>query len=240
MEQSDNHSAGSIAQFYAPRLEAYDEMYAGQGEMLPHWQSLMQELDQLGRDTGLGEDDPDRGHGRGAWAEMKGQVLGRYAAVGEDLVGEGARVAIDGFEVRRARQRDRVGLVTFDDGTDDFCDVVVPALVEYGIPATLYAATHFIDRGEAFPWGAAPASWAGLRDAASAGLVTIGSHTHTHALLDRLAPDAIADELEPLTFLDLDHGIVNRHLEREARIRRSGPIAENLLRDIGTVAAKVH
>ncbi|MGD9018804.1 MAG: circularly permuted type 2 ATP-grasp protein [Desulfuromonadales bacterium] len=50
MEQSDNHSAGSIAQFYAPRLEAYDEMYAGQGEMLPHWQALTQELDQLGRE----------------------------------------------------------------------------------------------------------------------------------------------------------------------------------------------
>jgi uncharacterized circularly permuted ATP-grasp superfamily protein/uncharacterized alpha-E superfamily protein len=50
VEQSDNHSAGSIAQFYAPRLEAYDEMYAGQGEMLPHWQALTQELDQLGRE----------------------------------------------------------------------------------------------------------------------------------------------------------------------------------------------
>ena len=50
MQQSDNHSAGSIVQFYAPKLEAYDEMYAGQGEMLPHWQALMQELDQLGRE----------------------------------------------------------------------------------------------------------------------------------------------------------------------------------------------
>jgi hypothetical protein len=67
-------------------------------------------LDQLGRDAGLGEDDPDRGHGRGAGAQMKGQVLGRDAAVGEDLVGEGAGVAVDGLEVRRARQRDRVGL----------------------------------------------------------------------------------------------------------------------------------
>ena len=87
-------------------------------------------------------------------------------------------------------------VVTFDDGTDDFCDVVVPALVEYGIPATLYAATHFIDSGEAFPWGAPPASWAGLRDAASTGLVTIGSHTHTHALLDRADPAEIGAELD--------------------------------------------
>ena len=50
MEQSDNQSYGSIVQFYAPRLEAYDEMYAGKGEVLPHWQALMQELDQLGRE----------------------------------------------------------------------------------------------------------------------------------------------------------------------------------------------
>ena len=39
--------------------------------------------------------------------------------------------------------------------------------------------------------------------------------------------------------MDLDWGIVNRHLAREAQMRRSGPIAESLLRDIGTVASKV-
>jgi len=41
---------GSAAQFYATRLEAYDEMIAGEGRLLPHWQPLMRELDQLGRD----------------------------------------------------------------------------------------------------------------------------------------------------------------------------------------------
>ncbi len=50
MEPSDNQISGSIAQFYAPRLEAYDEMYAGEGKILPHWRVLMQELDQLGRE----------------------------------------------------------------------------------------------------------------------------------------------------------------------------------------------
>jgi pyruvate ferredoxin oxidoreductase alpha subunit len=49
----------------------------------------------------------------------------------------------------------------------------------------------------------------------------------------------MADTLPPLTFMDLDWGIVNRQLEREGRMRRSGPIAENLLRDVGTVASKV-
>ena len=50
---------------------------------------------------------------------------------------------------------------------------------------------------------------------------------------------ALQDTLAPLTFLDLDWGIVNRQLEREAKVRRSGPIAENLLRDVGAVASKV-
>ncbi len=99
----------------------------------------------------------------------------------------------------------RAVVVTFDDGTDDFCDVVVPALVEYGIAATLYAATHFVDSGEGFPWGASPASWAGLRDAASTGLVTIGSHTHTHALLDRADPADVGVELDRSIELIGDH-----------------------------------
>ena len=50
---------------------------------------------------------------------------------------------------------------------------------------------------------------------------------------------AIADKLEPTTFMDLDWRIVNRQLEREAQMRRSGPIAENLLRDVGPVSSKV-
>ncbi len=91
--------------------------------------------------------------------------------------------------------RDAV-VITFDDGTADFCDVAVPALAAAGLPATLYIATHFVDSGEPFPWGAPPASWAGLREALATGLVTVGSHTHTHALADRALSDAISDELD--------------------------------------------
>jgi pyruvate ferredoxin oxidoreductase alpha subunit len=67
----------------------------------------------------------------------------------------------------------------------------------------------------------------------------LGGRSITKASLTRMLDDAIADKLEPLTFLDLDWGMVNRQLEREAQTRRSGPIAENLLRDVGAVAHKV-
>ena len=56
-----------------------------------------------------------------------------------------------------------------------------------------------------------------------------------HALFLKLA----LETEESLTFLDLDWGVVNRQLERERQTRRSGPAAENMLRDIGTVASKI-
>jgi len=67
----------------------------------------------------------------------------------------------------------------------------------------------------------------------------LGGRAITRASLERMLRDAVADRLEPLTFLDLDRGLVERQLAREAQTRKSGPIAENVLRDVGTVAAKV-
>ena len=96
-------------------------------------------------------------------------------------------------------------VITFDDGTADFADHAVPALVAAGLPATLYAATHFVDTGTAFPWGAPPASWQSLRDAAGTGLVTIGSHTHSHWLLDRTDHATVADDLDRSISLIAEH-----------------------------------
>ena len=87
-------------------------------------------------------------------------------------------------------------VVTFDDGTADLADVATPLLVRHGVPATVYLATKFIDEGIAFPDDGTPLSWAAARDMASTGLVTFGSHTHGHLLLDRLAPQEAIDELD--------------------------------------------
>jgi pyruvate ferredoxin oxidoreductase alpha subunit len=67
----------------------------------------------------------------------------------------------------------------------------------------------------------------------------LGGRAITKASLARTLAEAAADKLQPLTFMDLDWPLVNRQLEREAKMRRSGPIAENLLRDVGSVASKV-
>ena len=87
-------------------------------------------------------------------------------------------------------------VVTFDDGTADFADIALPILVRHGVPATLYAATSFIEDGVDFPHGARPVSWPALRDACATGLVDVGSHTHRHRLLDRITPAEATDELD--------------------------------------------
>jgi pyruvate ferredoxin oxidoreductase alpha subunit len=67
----------------------------------------------------------------------------------------------------------------------------------------------------------------------------LGGRAITRSSLRQLFEQAGRDALEPMTFLDLDIEVVNRELEREQRARRSGPTAENILRQIGAVAARI-
>lgn len=87
-------------------------------------------------------------------------------------------------------------VVTFDDGTADFVDTALPVLVHHRVPVTLYLATAFVEDARPFPHGGVPLSWSALADAVATGLVTVGSHTHTHALLDRLPADRAVTELD--------------------------------------------
>jgi len=65
----------------------------------------------------------------------------------------------------------------------------------------------------------------------------LGGRPITKASLHALFKDAAAERLEDLTFLDMDWSVVNRELERMGASRASGPHAENILRDVGPVAA---
>lgn len=67
----------------------------------------------------------------------------------------------------------------------------------------------------------------------------LGGRAITKASLHRTLAAALADKLERVSFMDLDTGMVERHLQREREKRRTGPIAEALLRDVGTVGARV-
>ena len=86
-------------------------------------------------------------------------------------------------------------MLTFDDGTADWPDVVLPALVERSLPATFYVSTDFVERGAPFPDDGRPVSWAGLAEHGGDGLATIGSHTHTHRVLAGASAAEAADEV---------------------------------------------
>ncbi len=67
----------------------------------------------------------------------------------------------------------------------------------------------------------------------------LGGRAITRASLKQLFNDAGNDELEQVTFLELNADVVANELEREQLSRRSGPTAEAILRRIGTVSSQI-
>jgi len=67
----------------------------------------------------------------------------------------------------------------------------------------------------------------------------LGGRAITRASLRALFEDAERDELDQVTFLDLNADVISDELEREAMSRRSGPTAEAILRRLGTVASRI-
>jgi pyruvate ferredoxin oxidoreductase alpha subunit len=65
----------------------------------------------------------------------------------------------------------------------------------------------------------------------------LGGRPITRSSLRDLFIRAIDDGLEETEFLDLKRDVVERELEREKELTRSGSIAENILREIGVVDA---
>jgi pyruvate ferredoxin oxidoreductase alpha subunit len=65
----------------------------------------------------------------------------------------------------------------------------------------------------------------------------IGGRPITKASLHAMLAEAIQDRLGLLSFLDLDVERVERELRRARATVRPGPHAENMLRELGVVAA---
>ncbi len=118
----------------------------------------------------------------------------------------------DGLAALHDGRPDPMVAVTFDDGTADFVEIALPIMVEHRVPSTLYVATEFVDRGIPFPDDGIPVSWSALVDAVTTGVVEIGSHTHHHALLDRLPTPEIDAELDrSIELIGERLGVTTRH-----------------------------
>jgi peptidoglycan/xylan/chitin deacetylase (PgdA/CDA1 family) len=80
-------------------------------------------------------------------------------------------------------------VVTFDDGTPDFHDTVLPLLVRHRVPALIYLATGQIDTGSG------TLTWSQLAEALDTGLVTAGAHTHGHVDLSKAGEREAEEEM---------------------------------------------
>jgi len=79
----------------------------------------------------------------------------------------------------------------------------------------------------------------GLRTPVYTVIAGLGGRPITKTALHRVFAQAGADEIDDPHFLDLDLAVVDRELARGREKRRSGPIAENILRDMGLVGGKL-
>jgi pyruvate ferredoxin oxidoreductase alpha subunit len=67
----------------------------------------------------------------------------------------------------------------------------------------------------------------------------LGGRAITQQSLREVMHKAHEGNLSPLTFLDLRDDVIHREIERLETQRRSGPVAENILRELGSVADRI-
>jgi len=67
----------------------------------------------------------------------------------------------------------------------------------------------------------------------------LGGRAITQDALREYLVRAHDDAVERITFLDLRHDVIHREIERLETQRRSGPVAENILRELGSVADRI-
>lgn len=82
--------------------------------------------------------------------------------------------------------------ITFDDGYKNNYDVAFPLLARYNIPATIFVSTAYVSGNFG---GRHMLNWDELKGMQSSGLITVGSHTHTHRDLRLLTEEEVMNEI---------------------------------------------
>ncbi|NVN93106.1 MAG: polysaccharide deacetylase family protein [Desulfuromonadales bacterium] len=99
--------------------------------------------------------------------------------------------------------QNKIVILTFDDGIENFRTIVCPILKKYGMTATFFIPTAYIGDERQKPHHKGLSvyneyqmlSWQDLREMASEGF-EIGAHSHTHLKLSQQASACAKDEIE--------------------------------------------
>jgi peptidoglycan/xylan/chitin deacetylase (PgdA/CDA1 family) len=125
-------------------------------------------------------------------------------------------------------------VVTVDDGYRDFYDNVLPALARRRMPALLYLATGLVATRVGGNGGSI--GWSQLEEAVDTGLVTVGSHTHTHANLSRATErEAEVEMLRSKELIEEHLDVACRHFAYPWGV--ASPAAERVSRRVFDSAA---
>lgn len=128
-------------------------------------------------------------------------------------------IALDELLDHSALSVDAVA-ITFDDGYADLYEHAYPILRRFGLPATVYVATRFLEEGILRPGGdgtggrgeARPLGWAQAVEMMHSRLITIGGHTHAHADLARAGAAEVEADLDRADRLMVERlGVRPRH-----------------------------
>jgi pyruvate ferredoxin oxidoreductase alpha subunit len=149
-----------------------------------------------------------------------GSVLGTVKDTVDDLRAEGRKIGVLGITTFRPFPADAIRAAL---GVEPRHIVVLERAVAPGTGGIVTADIRMALAGRLAP-------------RISTVVAGLGGRAVTRKSLRRLLE---ADELEPLTFLDLDTGLVERELARMSATRRSGPSPENMLRDLGITASRI-
>jgi len=161
-----------------------------------------------------------------------GSVLGTVKDTVDELRAEGMRIGVLGITTFRPFP---VLAVREALGTDSRLRRIV-VLERALAPGTDGIVTADIRMALAASDGRPPRAPDALVSTVVAGL---GGRAITRKSLRAMLADTVSGRLGPLTFLDLDTSLVSRELGRMRAARRSGPSAENMLRDLGITASRV-
>lgn len=103
-------------------------------------------------------------------------------------------------------------VLTVDDGYRDFHEHALPLVLWHRVPVLLYLATGLVDGsgGPDVPSDQA-LTWAMLREAVGTGLVTVGSHTHSHADLSGASEKEAEEEMRR------SKGLIEDHLQQRCQ-----------------------